>query len=796
MPARRRLPRHAVALAAAAACLLAVTLPAGATGLLPVDPPVLGPTVPRGTSTTVTAEPITPTADRTLDGQLDDWVGEPSWYGGTLVTSAGELIYTDHLFDATGADDGEDARRYALTGALEGALPEAYRIEAIFKANLAGQVGVPNPPGMGMSDTYGDLPYRGAQDLVELRLATDDEHVWVLARTAELTEDDRTGVLLLLGGGDGGPQTEVPFGAGITTSRATTAVLLAGDVAHVADLATGTVETLPQAVATNPDGFTNAIEARLPRALFERDDLHLTAALGALDETGTAFADTGLGANLANVAFRLDEPVREWFDLRQALALHAGDIDEFLLAVDLGLLDAGTTERSVPGPGYHDRIFLSTTPGLAQERSREGERQHYGVFLPSAIADLAPDGVLPLQWWLHWRGGTAHVGAMVSPGIFRHMGEDRGGIVVSPRGRGTSTWYVGRGHADLLEVWDDVLATFPVDEDRTYVSGHSMGGWGSYLLSVLYPDRFAAALPVAGPVTQGAWTGLDLPGCDDFTDDDYSPCYIQANGGDARAQHTRRMLDNLRNVPIGMYYAAADELVPISGATRQHERLLELGYRHRFYVFPAHEHYTHPIVDEWAHGVDYLDRFTRDENPHRVTYIRDLAFERSVNEVNAGGITFGWTFDSAYWMQGLEVADGAERARVDATSHAKPAPPRALPDAGGPLGLNQVGPFVYTGLQWLATPLDRPAELRNAFSAALEGAEAVELDLDRMDLAIDEPLTGTVTSDVPVTLRLAAGWLAQPEVRVDGQVVPDARRGRALELRLPAGTSIVEIDPR
>src|ERR671920_397204 len=102
------------------------------------------------------------------------------------------------------------------------------------------------------------------------------------------------------------------------------------------------------------------------------------------------------------------------------------------------------------------------------------------------------------------------------------------------------------------------MALVPVEQNRVYVTGHSMGGWASYLLATLHPDRFAAALPVEGPVTQGAFTGLDFPGCDDMTFDEYSPCYVQTNDGDARRQHTLRMLDNLRGVPIGIFQGVID----------------------------------------------------------------------------------------------------------------------------------------------------------------------------------------------------------------------------------------------
>jgi pimeloyl-ACP methyl ester carboxylesterase len=778
--------------------------PASGSGALPVDPPVLGSEVPRGSWTLGAADPIAPAA-RSVDGDVVDWVGEAPGYAGTVVHSAGELIYTDHLFDAYGADDGTDTQRRERLGALEGAVPEAYRLEATINANLPGQVGVPPPPVIGTDAHYGNLGFDATTDLVELRLAADADRLWVLARTSQLHEADQTALLLLLDtDGQQRDELEVPFDTGITTERANLAVLLVGDGGHLADLDTGAVTPLPPgSVATNPEGFTNAIEAALPLQLLGAEPVAVTAATGAHDpdagdDTG-GFADTGLGANLANVAFRLDEPVREWFDERQALALHAGSIDEFLHELDFDDLRAGRTDTFVPGPGYHERVFASTTPGLAQESGREGLFQHYGLYLPTAIVEARESGeVLPLQLWLHWRGGNAHSAGAMTPGVFRHFGEDRDGIVVSPRGRGTSTWYVSRGHADVLEVLDDVEATQPTDPDRVYLSGHSMGGYGSYLFAVLYPDRFAATLPVAGPVTQGAWTGVDVDGCDEFAYDEYTPCYIQANDGRARDQHTRRMLDNLRNTPIGMFYAAADELVPISGAVRQHERLLELGYRHRFFNFPAHEHFTHPVVDEWAAGVAYLDQFVRDENPPEVTYLRDRAFEAAVNEVRAGGITFDWRFDSAYWMSELELADGAEVARFDGRSLAIAGPdPLVVPDTDAPTGVNQAGPYTVTGLQWIDDPLATDVEHSNGFEAELTGASRVRLDLPRMGLDTTESVTGEVTSEQPLELQLAGDWEATPVVEVDGEQV-DAQLvdDDLLTVTLPDGDRTVTVTPQ
>ncbi|QDT67389.1 esterase [Planctomycetes bacterium MalM25] len=45
---------------------------------------------------------------------------------------------------------------------------------------------------------------------------------------------------------------------------------------------------------------------------------------------------------------------------------------------------------------------------------------------------------------------------------------------------------------------DHLLATQPIDPDRVYVTGLSMGGYGSWELAARYPDAWAAAAPICG----------------------------------------------------------------------------------------------------------------------------------------------------------------------------------------------------------------------------------------------------------------------------------------------------------
>jgi pimeloyl-ACP methyl ester carboxylesterase len=755
----------AIAVAVLTIALVAVALPARASSRArrpSLQLPVARPELVRGAATS--DDPVKgPTWPRLVDGDISDWRGQATGFAGTTVYSAGELVYVDHLFDSYGADDGGDAARLAVLDRVEDRLAETYRLD----------------PASRPEEHYGDAGRQDAADLLELRVAADGETVWLLARTTTMIDPARTALLVLADTRAGPGPAEIPFGAGLQSTAADVAVLLTLGGGRLVDLSTGRqVTEIP--VAVNAGGYTNALEAAVPRALLEQKDgprapaLRLAAATGLADDGSPGRLEDlpGPGANLANVAFRAREPVRTWFDREQALALGARSIDRFFSEVDLTRLTTGVTERFRPRPGYHERVFTSSA-AISREAGMEGVHQHYGVYVP---AGAGPDP-LPLTFWMHWRGGKAHTAASFAPGTMGDLGEARGGLVVSARGRGEATWYLGKGHVDFLEVWDDVLRTFPVDRDRVYVAGHSMGGWAAWLLSTLYPDRFAAAFAVAGPVTQGSWTGLDLPGCDRYGSGGYSPCYVAANDGDPRVQHTRKLLDNLRHVPVVVFQPAADELVPTAGVARQAERLVELGYRHRHYLFPTYDHSSHPLVDEWAEGARYLDRFRRDPDPARVTYVRDMPFERSV-EIGPSqfrdperGLRFD--FDRAYWMSELSPADPVRgRARFDGRSLAiAEVPLRAVLEAGGPSAPGQSGPFVMTGLGWAPDGRGVPPSPTNGFELTMTGARAVRLDLARMAVSTERPINASVVTDGRVELRLTGRWPRRPVVTLDGAPV-------------------------
>jgi predicted esterase len=73
------------------------------------------------------------------------------------------------------------------------------------------------------------------------------------------------------------------------------------------------------------------------------------------------------------------------------------------------------------------------------------------------------------------------------------------GHIVSPTNRRPYGFnWEDWGRVDALEVLDIAMSTLNIDPERVYLTGHSMGGHGTWHIGALYPDRFAALGPSAG----------------------------------------------------------------------------------------------------------------------------------------------------------------------------------------------------------------------------------------------------------------------------------------------------------
>lgn len=132
--------------------------------------------------------------------------------------------------------------------------------------------------------------------------------------------------------------------------------------------------------------------------------------------------------------------------------------------------------------------------------------QPYRIFIPSSYDGSKP---FPLIIALHGMGGdeTSYFDSY-GPGAFKVEAEKRGYIVACPKGRQSASMYMGSAEKDVMDVLEDVKRAYRIDTDRIYMTGHSMGGYGTWSVSMNYPHVFAALAPVAGGGNPGGMSKI------------------------------------------------------------------------------------------------------------------------------------------------------------------------------------------------------------------------------------------------------------------------------------------------
>jgi len=186
---------------------------------------------------------------------------------------------------------------------------------------------------------------------------------------------------------------------------------------------------------------------------------------------------------------------------------------------------AAPAAGQTPGRGGRGPIPVDPRVQIRMHHFAEtNEDIPYALFVSSKVD---PRKKAPLIVTLHGLGGT-HT-TMMRP-VALDLAEANGDIMVAPMGYNPRGWYgiprgVRRGgppanpapatippalngandppnvrelsEKETLEVIDLVRKEFKIDDDRTYLMGHSMGGAGTYYLAVKYPKQWAAIAVLA-----------------------------------------------------------------------------------------------------------------------------------------------------------------------------------------------------------------------------------------------------------------------------------------------------------
>jgi len=217
----------------------------------------------------------------------------------------------------------------------------------------------------------------------------------------------------------------------------------------------------------------------------------------------------------------------------------------------------------------------SITPqSIAWKTVRQGELS-YLLYLPVGY-NAKSQKKWPLMLFLHGageRGTNLDRVSIHGPLSLVQQGTNFPFIIIAPQCPEGDRWH----NDSLIQLLDQAVEKYPVDQKRVYLTGLSMGGYGTWSLGVSYPERFAAIIPICG-----GGESIDV---------------ILANRTRATA---------LKSLPVWAFHGAKDPVVPLEESQRMVKALERIGSKKvKLTVYPEAQHnswaetYDNPEVFEW-----------------------------------------------------------------------------------------------------------------------------------------------------------------------------------------------------
>jgi predicted peptidase len=193
-------------------------------------------------------------------------------------------------------------------------------------------------------------------------------------------------------------------------------------------------------------------------------------------------------------------------------------------------------------------------------------KANYLLYLPKEYGKET-DKKWPLMLFLHGSGESGsdiEKVKMHGPPKLVAGGKEFPFIIVSPQ---APTSRIGWQVETLNTLLDDVIQKYSVDQDRVYLTGLSMGGFGTWALASANPERFAAIAPICG-------------------------------GGQPF------MARRLKNVPAWVFHGGKDPTVPVKNSEDMVDALKSAGGDVKLTIYPDAGH------DSWTATYDNPELYT------------------------------------------------------------------------------------------------------------------------------------------------------------------------------------------
>lgn len=219
--------------------------------------------------------------------------------------------------------------------------------------------------------------------------------------------------------------------------------------------------------------------------------------------------------------------------------------------------------------GTHFQTNAQISEGSFNEEVSRNVSLNYLLYKPENYKNTSEK--FPLIVFLHGageRGDNLDKVKIQGPLKYIEEGNTINAVVLAPQCPDSIYW---QPH-DVAALIKKTISTEKIDTDRVYITGLSMGGYGTWATAVEYPELFAAAVPVCGAI--------------------YRPAY--------------RNPVHLKEMPIWVFHGALDDVVYIENSNKMVMALKQAGnekVKYTVYPFANHnswsETYSNPEMYKW-----------------------------------------------------------------------------------------------------------------------------------------------------------------------------------------------------
>ncbi|MEO0097864.1 MAG: prolyl oligopeptidase family serine peptidase [candidate division WOR-3 bacterium] len=205
------------------------------------------------------------------------------------------------------------------------------------------------------------------------------------------------------------------------------------------------------------------------------------------------------------------------------------------------------------------------------------------------------------------------------------------------------------GYLDCKEVLEYIIKNYPIDTNRIYLTGHSMGGHGCWVFGLLNPSLFAAIAPGAGWISHQSYVPWLFQRSLIYAD----PEIIALRDKILKTYQTIYYLENAHSLPIFIFHGSLDDNVPTLFGRMFNFELERLGFK-KIYKEVSNVKHWYTLPDTNFVCVDDPDIINFFKENERESFPKKINFKTYDLDIN----------NKSYWLEILEEEEFGREIKV------------------------------------------------------------------------------------------------------------------------------------